>query len=263
MCLYGCIGCEVKSLTTHTCRSEEFDHARLYAFSRQNPTETPQPLTWIDGSFGFQLLAHPFILPGMNTVSVKHRSWARVVSDLLSPPLVLLYTACLVTAHEAGTHDHAILGAVIFLGCSVLIPFLILAWWVYRGKITDLHMPERNERYQPLLVSLVGSLIGWVAVRQLGDTGGIHLLSAFMVILNLVALVVTFYWQISVHSGIMAASVTVTGVVYGWQVGLLLSPLILLVGAARLKLKRHTPMQVVAGALVGVFTVLFLYANGA
>jgi membrane-associated phospholipid phosphatase len=75
-----------------------------------------------------------------------------------------------------------------------------------------------------------------------------------------IALVVTYYWQISVHSGIMAGAVVIAGLLFGAQVALILSPLILLVAAARLRLKRHTPWQVVAGIAVGMTAPPLLYA---
>jgi membrane-associated phospholipid phosphatase len=45
--------------------------------------------------------------------------------------------------------------------------------------------------------------------------------------------------------------VVATGVLYGPLVALLLCPLIPVVGAARLKLRRHTLSQVIAGGVVG------------
>jgi membrane-associated phospholipid phosphatase len=194
----------------------------------------------------------------MKALPLNRFYWARFVSDLLSPPVVLTLTACLVAGHEAESSAQAALLAGLFILFSVLLPVMILAWWVYRGKVTDMHMPERRERYWPLAVSITGSLLAWLAVRLVDGTPGIYLLTSFMVVENLVALVITFYWQISVHSGIITAAVTILALVYGLSIGLAVSPLILLVAAARLKLKRHTVSQVVAGCAVGMGTVLLL-----
>src|SRR5689334_7714363 len=104
----------------------------------------------------------------MNIRSFKQTSWARLVSDLLSPPVVLTITACLVAGHEADSPSEAVLRAGIFITFSVLIPLLVLAWWVYSGKVSDMHMSQRQERYWPLALSFTFSVLAWLGVRAVG-----------------------------------------------------------------------------------------------
>jgi membrane-associated phospholipid phosphatase len=196
----------------------------------------------------------------MNVLSMSRVSWARLVSDLLSPPIVLTLTACFLAGGEADSASQAALLAGSFIVFSVLIPFSILAWWVYRGTVSDFHMSERNQRYWPLALSFGCSLLSWAAVRWMGGTVGMNLLTSFFVLVNLIGLGVTFYWQISIHTGIITGCITTIGIALGPQTGLMLMPLIVLVGAARLKLRKHTLAQVIAGGLVGAGTVLMLHA---
>ncbi len=152
----------------------------------------------------------------MNVMSLKRLSWARAVSNLLSPPVVLTVTAGVIAAHDATSPGEAVLLAGIFILFSVGLPMAVLGWWVYRGVVSNIHMPERQERYWPLLLSFASSLVGWILMRLMGQDGGVYLLISFMTAINLVALGITLYWQISIHTGIIAAAITEIALILAW-----------------------------------------------
>jgi hypothetical protein len=188
----------------------------------------------------------------MNTLSLNRLSWARLTSDLCSPPMVLIFLACFAAVYDSRTHADAWLMAGLFIIGAVGIPFGILGWWVHRGFISDMHMPQRRERFWPLLLELTSTFAVWIILQFVGSYPGIELVTVFLLVETLIGLLVTMYWQISVHAGIMTGAVIIIGLLFGAKIGLLLSPLILLVAAARLHLKRHTVLQVAAGIAVGI-----------
>jgi hypothetical protein len=188
----------------------------------------------------------------MNVLSMTRLSWARLASDLCSPPVVLPVLAWFAAQYDAGTNGNAWLLAGLFIVGAVIIPFATLGWWVHRGLIADIHMPERRERYWPLLLELGCTFLVWLILQRIGNFPGINLVTVFLLFETLIGLCVTMYWQISVHSGIITGAVVIAGLLFGVQTALLLSPLVLLVAAARLHLKRHTPWQVAAGIAVGI-----------
>ncbi len=195
----------------------------------------------------------------MSSLTWKFPSWARLVSNLCSPPMVLAVTGIFLARHDSTTSDEALFLAGLYVVTGVLLPFAGLAWWVYTGRISSVHMPERRERYAPLTLYLICSMLAWVAVRLTGDYAGLRLLTGFMVAVTFAGLLVTFYWQISVHAGIMTGAVMIAGLIYGAEMAIILSPLIVLVSAARLHLKRHTPAQVAGGIALGAVLPLLLY----
>jgi len=67
-------------------------------------------------------------------------------------------------------------------------------------------------------------------------------------------------WQISLHSMTITGAVVVAGALYGPGTALLLSPLIPVVGAARIKLRRHTLAQVIAGGILGALLTAVMVA---
>jgi hypothetical protein len=196
----------------------------------------------------------------MNVALSNRLSWARLVSDVCSPPVVLAVLAWFAAQRDAQTASEGFFLASLFIIGAVGIPFAVLGWWVYRGAISDIHMSQRSERFWPLAVEVVCTFFVWLALRFIRPVPGIDLVTTFLMIETLIALAVTYYWQISVHSGIMAGAVVIAGLLFGAHVALILSPLILLVAAARLRLKRHTPWQVVGGIAVGMIAPPLLYA---
>lgn len=186
-------------------------------------------------------------------------SWARFISDILSPPVIWGTLAFPIAFHEAPTIEQALIWAFTYTLLVCLLPAVYIGFMVWRGQITDLHMEIRKERIRPFLVSLIGTVVAWGALHLMGAP---QLLSTFALVSMILlgsTLLVTLVWQISMHSMSITCAVVATGALYGLGPALLISPLIPVVGAARLKLRRHTLAEVVAGiALGGCLTLLSL-----
>jgi hypothetical protein len=189
----------------------------------------------------------------------RNISWARFISNILSPPVIWGTLAFPIAFHEAPTTEQALTWALTYTVMVCLLPAIYIGFMVWRGQITDLHMEVRRERIRPFLVSLIGTVVAWWMLRLMGAP---PLLSTFAVVSMVLlgsTLLVTLVWQISMHSMSITCAVVATGALYGLGPALLLSPLIPVVGAARLKLHRHTLAEVVAGvALGGCLTLLSL-----
>jgi membrane-associated phospholipid phosphatase len=173
---------------------------------------------------------------------------ARFVSEVASPPCLGLIAA-LLTARATGTWAawawaglHALL--------AVLLPVLYIAWLVRRGRVTNMHLRVREERFRPLVFSIVA---GACSVVALGLGGAPHLL-VVLAVLHLVQLAfflgLTLRWKVSVHCA--AASGLAVLAVFLWGTGgALLGPGVPLIAWSRVYLARHTPLQTMGGALLG------------
>lgn len=146
------------------------------------------------------------------------------------------------------------------LGIGILFGTVLPALYVLRlrrmGEIGEWDVQDRNLRLKPLAWGVASYLIGFTLMDFAG-AGGIPLGLMFCYGTNtLVVLVITRRWKISVHavgiSGPLAACHMAFGaIVYPWW------GLLALVAVSRVYLGRHTIMQVVAGALLGLtLTVL-------
>lgn len=189
--------------------------------------------------------------------NAKPSTWARIISDALSPPVIWGVIVFPIAFYEADSSAQALLWAITYTALVCVLPALYIGWMVWRGHITDRHMAVREQRIKPFLVSLIGTALAWFILRLMGAPSLLPAFTLFSLIQLGVMLLITLYWQISMHTMSITGAVVVTGVLFGLVPALLLSPLIPVVGAARLKLHRHTLAQVVVGGVLGgLITIL-------
>jgi len=199
----------------------------------------------------------PVIVPIKN-----RRVWgdlARIVSTVFNPFLTAL-ALFVILAHASarGTLDFWWL---LFLSTffTSLGPMIYVFWLYGSDRISDLDMSVRHEREAVFGAFAVFYLAGTV---MLWITRAPTLMIAAMAAYTLSTLVVQYitrYWKISTHAiGITAPLVALT-LLYGTQT-LPFLVLIPMVGWARVYLKAHTLMQVIAGAALATgSTILFFH----
>jgi len=185
-------------------------------------------------------------------------SWARLVSDVVSPPVVWAVLAIPVALHYSETVSAGLFWALIYSLFICFIPLAYIAWMVSTGRIGDIHMKERHERMRPLLVSILSTIVVWWLLRQLDAPPAIPLLALITLMEIIVIAAITLFWQISMHMMSISGAAMATSLVFSVGWALWLVPLVVLVGAARLHLKRHTSAQIFAGTLVGTFVPALL-----
>ncbi|MGQ9888603.1 MAG: hypothetical protein ACUVSX_08955 [Aggregatilineales bacterium] len=193
-------------------------------------------------------------------VDAERALWAQVVSNVLSPPLVWAAMVLLIALRDARTPQQAFEWAFVYSLLVCLLPMLYVAWMVRRGSITDLHMRVRRERLRPFAVSLTCTLAAWWALTAMDAPPIVPLFALCSLVQIAVMAGITLVWQISMHAMSISGAAVAAGAFFGAAPALLILPLVLLVSAARLRLKRHTVPQVLAGAAVGVLVPLALFA---
>jgi hypothetical protein len=185
--------------------------------------------------------------------------WARLVSNVLSPPLVWAAMALPIALRDAGTPQQGLGWALTYVLLVCFLPLGYVAWMVQRGSISDLHMQVRRERLRPFVVSLLCALLAWWVLVMMDASPLMRLFALFSVVQVAVMAVITLVWQISMHTMSISGAVVAAAVFFGAAPALVVVPLVLLVGAARLRLRRHTVAQVLAGVLVGVLVPVMLF----
>jgi len=193
-------------------------------------------------------------------VDTERVLWAQIVSNVLSPPLVWAVMVLPIAFRDARTPQQAFGWAFVYGLLVCLLPMLYVAWMVHRGSITDLHMRVRRERLRPFAVSLVCTLTAWWALVAMDAPPIVPLFALCSLVQIAVMAGITLVWQISMHAMSISGAAVAAGAFFGAAPALVMLPLILLVSAARLRLKRHTMPQVLAGAAVGVLVPLALFA---
>jgi hypothetical protein len=182
---------------------------------------------------------------------------ARIYSNVVSPPVVSVLLGCSIAWVDSPFWT-GLMWAVLYGLLISLLPLGIVLYMLKTGRISDLHIHNRQERHIPYLITFVGSVIALIVAYVFG---GSQLLRSLLVC-NTVGLVflgfINARWLISNHTATIMQATVFSGFVFGHMVSVALAPVVGLTFVARLILRRHTIAQLVAGLLVGAAPVLVL-----
>ena len=179
---------------------------------------------------------------------------ARLFSNIVSPPVIFAVLGLAFALAEEPNLTGLFWAAVYGFWVS-LFPILVVLYLLKIGKIKELHMTDTRERHIPYATAVAGAFIVFALITWFNGPELLRCLSLFNGVELTALALINIRWLISIHAtGIMAAFLLV-GLVFGWAVSLILVlPLVIGVIFARLYLKRHSPAQIAAGLLLGVFS---------
>jgi membrane-associated phospholipid phosphatase len=145
---------------------------------------------------------------------------------------------------------------------AAFIPYLFILFLYKSQKLNDLHIPKRRQRLLPLLIVNISVFAGLPFLLMTDPSKMMRSVYTIYMIGIPVITLITLFWKISFHSGFITMFSIVFLIIFGaWAVFTIL--LIPLVGWARLRLKRHTPVQVFCGsALTGIIALSVFYYAG-
>ncbi len=185
--------------------------------------------------------------------------WAHAVSLILSPPLTWAIWVYSVTL-PGNSSAAGFLFASLFVLSICIAPMLFVAYKVRSGKISDMHMPLSRERYIPYSIAILAGFASLLIMFNFDADPTLQVVTLVSIVELTIILAGTFFVHISLHAMAMASIISATAVIFGLGHSLLFVPLLMLVVLARLVLKRHTAIQILIGALIGVLTPLSLVA---
>lgn len=195
--------------------------------------------------------------------SIKNRRvWrdlARILSTIFNPFLTAL--ALFVMLAHIGAKDTLDFWRLLFLSTffTSIGPMLYVFWLYATDRISDLEMSLRSERELVFSAFVVfyffGATVLWLAHAP-------RLMIAAMLgyfVSTLVVQYITRYWKISTHAIGITAPLAALTILYGRQ-PIPFLVLIPMVCWARVYLKAHTIMQVLAGVGLAVITTGFFFS---
>jgi membrane-associated phospholipid phosphatase len=186
---------------------------------------------------------------------------ARLFSNIISPPVIFALVGLALSLYSLPLPQALTWAAIYGLFVS-LLPILFVLWMLNTGRVKELHMSDTGERHLPYIVAVLCAIIFLVIVRLANGPELLRCLSIFNVVALTSLALINTRWLISFHATAIAAAWTIIGLVFGWQASLWVLPLVGLVVAVRLFLKRHTVAQVIAGLALGVASVAALTLIG-
>lgn len=184
---------------------------------------------------------------------VSHKI-ARFISTLFVPPAftIIIYLIFAITLET--DLSKKILTFIIPLIFGFISPIVLFLYLRKKGRLVDQDASIKEERTIPFLIAIIFYSFGLIILLKFN----VHIISIafwFCYISNtLITILINKHWKISVHSMGASGSFAAITFSFGW-IGLIMFPIVLLVGWSRLKLKRHTLSQVLIGVILAFVSV--------
>jgi len=178
---------------------------------------------------------------------------ARVFSTMFIPPVNLLIASVILGIYVENDISASLRLIIVTLIFGVIIPISVFIYLLKKKKVVNQDAVIKEERTVPYLIGLILYSTGFLILY--GSITIISLSFWFSYIVNmLIILLINKYWKISAHALGIAGPFAAMLFVFGLNaVPFVL--LVIIVGWSRLKLQCHTPMQVLAGTVLGLFSV--------
>ncbi len=183
--------------------------------------------------------------------------FAKFISTITQPPLVSIPTFAIINYFLLGFNNSIFVTLICFI-FGAFLPVLTSLTLIKKMKI-DLDITDRSKRTLPLILAVCSYIIGFFVLYKFNAPS---LTSALMFVYfsnTVIILLINFSWKISIHA--MGVAGPTVALIYLFGIpGLIFSLIIPLVMWSRVKLNKHTPYQVLAGAVLGlIFTGIQLY----
>jgi len=131
-----------------------------------------------------------------------------------------------------------------------VVPTAVTYYFSIKLGRRDGDIPDRTLRFKPMMLGVVSYLIGTLCLYFMDAPKVMTVLMLCYAIVTFVMTIITLYWKISIHSvGVVGPSMALAITFWPW--GLLYILLLPPIVWSRYVLKRHTPAQLIAGALTG------------
>ncbi|MGI6103530.1 MAG: hypothetical protein ACOYBJ_02835 [Patescibacteria group bacterium] len=191
---------------------------------------------------------------------IREDWFAYLVSAAFSPYVVLPVLAVGVTWRLAPDAPSFLLWTSVTLFFLSLVPAAYITHRVRSGALTDIHIMVREQRSTAFLVFFLSGAVGIGVLWQLGASPVFLGLAGLVCANGFVAALVSLVWKISLHNWVLTGAITAFAILSGERWVWLLLLLVPFVIWARVARERHTVVQGVAGAVVGILLTACSYA---
>ena len=173
-----------------------------------------------------------------------------MISTLFLPPNNALFILIFLSLYLETVLQKQVVGIFNALLFSFILPIVAFFYLRRKGRIVNEDATIKEERTTPYLFGIAFSIAGLI-LSLFFALNSVTTSLWFCYITNVVILIIiNKFWKISAHAIGVSGPVSVLFFLFGLT-GLIFVLVILIVGWARLKLKVHTPAQVICGSIYG------------
>lgn len=177
-------------------------------------------------------------------------SLAFALSALMSPYLVIPVGTVGIVASTSATRQDFLRWTFLSVFFSTVVPALYVVFQIARGKISDVHVMEREQRGGPFTVALISSAVGAMILRHMRAPVEVWGIGIVLFINGLVMLQITRKWKISIHVAVLSATILAAIIMIDGISVLALAWMVPALIWARVSRGRHTVQQGIAACVV-------------
>jgi len=181
---------------------------------------------------------------------IDGRAIARAISAVLSLPVISFCELVFLALVEEFTVPYIFMGFILHVVVPILPP-LIYAISYRKG---DFFVSSRRDRIPLFIPGILSYFASYLLFNAAGYTV-FAMLELVSFVSSFILFVISFWWKISIHLASLAIPIVFFTII-GYPATLLLSPLLPLLGWARVRVGAHNWRQVLAGCFVGFISTL-------
>ncbi len=193
------------------------------------------------------------------TLTPEKEKIAKLISLIEQPPFLSIPAFVLLCMLKSDDLTTGILGSIISIFAATVLPILVIVVFSKRyGNEDKLDVVRKEDRFLPLVFGVLSYFIGVGLLYLIGAPNLATVLMLCYALVTFAITVITPYWKISIHScGVVGPSMALA--MGFWPFGLLYFLLLPPVIWSRYVLQKHTPLQLVMGAVVGFIITEILF----
>jgi len=190
---------------------------------------------------------------------LKLNKFAKTISYIFDGSYISIPAYLIINIFMLKTAKEVALWTSLCILFGSIMPFIFVVFLYKKKIINDLHVPRREDRLKPLIVSNMSYLLGFFIFYIFKAPVYLRAIFFTSFITTFILTIITYFWKISFHTSWITFTSITYYVLFGkWTLFLLL--FIPLVAWARIKIKRHTIAQVITGSLLTLVTTFFGYS---
>ncbi len=184
---------------------------------------------------------------------------AKIISLIGQPPFLSIIPFVSICMAKSDDTITGLICSIVAIICSVILPIVNIMYFSRRYKNDDkLDVYRREDRMLPLVAGVIGYLIGVIALYFLDAPLLATVLMLCYACVTAAVAVITTRWKISIHScGVIGPTMGLA--MAFWPIGMLYILILPPVAWSRYVLGKHTPLQLIMGAVVGFIITALLF----
>jgi len=184
---------------------------------------------------------------------------AEIVSWVSFPPLVATVFFIFLIFWYANDLSEGLRWIITIAPFLVFIPLVFFALGLKLGWISDIDLSKREERPAFLVVFISSLLVATILLYVLDVNQKFFVYALSGLVVTVATALITLFWKISYHTTVTTSVVTALAILGGLHFAWLFL-FIIPVGWSRVALKKHTPWQVVGGAVVAFLLTYMVFS---